>query len=159
MSRTAKLGFSLIEVLFAVTFLIMVGLATTALNTAVLKVIVNNEITTTASVLNDESLAFVALERKVRAKGTTPGNGDFLTFIEKSNCHQTTGCFVSCPVADLSQSCSLEKNAVPVVLGRSRLRYTQAVTIVLVGSGFSIKTTTRWGNGARDQATAHQFID
>lgn len=151
MNKKTQPAFSLIEVLFAVAFLVMVGLAMTALNAAALKVIVNNEITTTASVLNDEALAYLALERKVRS------NEEFMAFVGGANC-TTTGCFVSCP-ATLMSGCTLGETAAPVTVGRSRLSFRRELLISASGTGVTARVTTRWGTGIRNQSTAYQFLD
>lgn len=144
-------AFSLIEVLFAVAFLIMVGLAMTALNTAALKVIVNNEITTTASVLNDEALAYVALARKA-------GVDEFSELMKAAGCDDI-GCFVNCPTS-LGSGCTLEKSPAPVTLGRSKLSFKRELLIRLPSSGgMTVKATVRWGTGIKNQATAYRFLD
>lgn len=144
-------GFSLIEVLFAVAFLVMVGLAMTALNAAALKVIVSNEITTTASVLNDEALAYLALQRKVTS------HDEFMETIKAVGC-DSDGCFVNCPIT-LTSGCTLEKTPAPVSLGRSKLSFRREVHIAEASNGVTARATTRWGTGVRNQATAYQFLD
>jgi Tfp pilus assembly protein PilV len=151
MNKKNSPAFSLIEVLFAVAFLVMVGLAMTALNAAALKVIVSNEITTTASVLNDEALAYVALQRTVTA------HDEFMETMKANGC-DSDGCFVNCPTT-LTSSCTLDKSPAPVSLGRSKLSYRRELRVIEAGHGVTVRATTRWGTGIRNQATAYQFLD
>lgn len=147
-----KKGFSIIEVLFAVAFLIMVGLAMISLNAAALRLINSAELQTVANSLNEESIAVVALTKKSNPSG-------FANLINSLNCG--ANCYIDCPADNLSQPCSLSAESKPVQLGRSKLQFIRTVKIKQVGNngGHSIQATVRWGSGIGKETTASEVIE
>lgn len=147
-----KKGFSIIEVLFAVAFLIMVGMAMISLNTAALRLINSAELQTVASGLNEESIAVVALAKKTDPSG-------FNTLIGSLNCG--TECYVDCPADNLSQSCGLANQSKPVQLGRNKLQFVRSLTIKRVGTtdAYIVQAKVSWGNGANKESIASEVIE
>lgn len=145
MKRTRNPGFSLIEVLFAVLFLVMVAVAMSTLDTAALRLVSASELQVTAYGLNDEALAFVAIQKRTQANFPSPCAVN------------TSSCFVACPV-DLT-ACSLSQTRSSVVVGRSRLQYTRQVTITADESHYLVTAKTSWGSGANKQVTAIQLVE
>lgn len=153
-------AFSIIEVLFAVSFLIMVGMAMISLNAAALKLISSTEIKTVANGLNEESIAVVALLKK-----TDP---NFATTIGPNNlnCTATGGCFVDCSPTKLDQVCTLTKTSSPVQLGSSRLQFVRNVVITVPTGGtksganqYSVTAKVSWGNGEARQSSISQYLE
>lgn len=143
-------GFSIIEVLFAVAFLVMVGLAMISLNAAAVRLINNAELQTAANSLNEEAVAVVAI-----AKKTDPTA--FAVALINYDC--ANGCYVECPTELIATSCSLTNTPAPVQLGRNKLQFVRTVRITDAGSGsHQVQATTSWGAGERRQTTTVQTI-
>lgn len=147
-----KRGFSIIEVLFAVAFLIMVGLAMISLNAAALRLINGAELQTVANGLNEESIAVVALVKKTDPSG-------FEAYLNSLNC--ATECYVDCPADNLSQTCRLSSERKAVQLGRNKLQFTRTVVVKRVGAtdSYNVQATVRWGSGASRETTATEVIE
>src|SRR3989344_2928106 len=93
-----KKGFSLIEVLFAIVFLILVGVAMASLNNAAARLTETTELKQIALGLNEQSLSFVALEKRTKRAA-------FAT--SYPNCVAGQTCYVICPTG-ASPTCTLQ---------------------------------------------------
>ncbi len=147
---TRKPGFSLIEVLFAVTFLTMVGLAMSSLNSAASRLVTTAEVKQAAYALNEQSLAYLTILRK--SKGST-----FLTSV--GPCVIGTVCYVFCPQDNLATNCSLSVTPKALQLGRSRLQFVPEVTVTQSGSSFLLRAKTSWGRGANRSVVSSQLVE
>jgi|GEM_PF-2087841 len=151
-------GFSLLEVLFSVAFLIMVGLGIIALNVSSLRLVVDSETKTVAYALNDETIAHLRL---MIERLDLEGLGGFRD--TTSICTPDTGgCYLSCP-EQLDASCSLQETPAPIQLGRSRLTFIRHVKVSEIqpsGSGkFLVQTATSWGTGISRSIQANYFLE
>lgn len=147
-----KRGFSLIEVLFAVAFLIMVGLAMAALNTAAARLITSTEIRVEAQSLNEQTLAYVALQRK------TLGSQFDTTYV---GCISTDGsktCYVTCPPTQVDGACTLSSTRKTITLGNNKLQYEPSVVIKSTSGKYTLIATTSWGGGINRQIVASELI-
>ena len=156
-----KKGFSLIEVLFAVAFLILVGVAMASLNNAAARLTETTELKQVALGLNEQSLAFVALMK--RTLGDDPDTG-FAATSPYKQCIGGASCYVICPPTDTSQDCVLKptNSKEAVKIGTSKLQFTPAVVIrVADGSTnrYLVNATTSWGKGAQKQMTTARIIE
>lgn len=114
------------------------------LDTAALRLVTASELQVTAYGLNDEALAFVAIQKKTQLNFPSP-------------CVTGSSCYVVCPV-DLT-ACSLSTSRSSVQVGQSRLQYTREVTINPDGNHYVVTAKTSWGSGANKQVTAIQLIE
>ena len=148
--RTKRVGFSLIEVLFAVTFLILVGVAMASLNNAASRLTSATELKDTALALNEQSLSFVALARRT--------NSSFATTY--ASCVNGQTCYVSCPV-DTSQNCVLQTTKSAVTIGKDKLQFTSSVVIRPTGGNgrYLVNATVSWGTGIARQLTLARVIE
>lgn len=144
-----KRGFSLIEVIFAIAFLIMVGVAMATLNNAAARLTETTELKQIALGLNEQSLSFVALEK--RTKGA-----NFATTYP--NCIAGQTCYVVCP-PDTSQNCALQVNKATVQIGTSKLPFMPSVVIRSTGTSYLVNATTSWGKGVQRQMTTARIIE
>ncbi len=154
MKRTfsQKPGFSLIEVLFAVLFLVMVGLAMSAVNAAAARLITAAELKITAYALSDEAISYIALQKK------TLSAADFTTLITAPGC-LSSGCYVFCPT-DISQSCSLSSTLKTVKLSQNNLQFTRKMTMATVSTNqYLVNLTTSWGSGKNKQVAVGEIIN
>ncbi len=148
-------GFSLIEVLFAITFLILVGTAMTSLNYAAARLTETTELKQMALGLNEQSLSFVALKK--RALG-----GAFATTYQ--GCITPVGavtaviCYVICPT-DINQDCLLKLTREAVKVGTSKLQFVPSAIIRPTGSSYLVNATTSWGSGIQRQLTTARIIE
>jgi hypothetical protein len=154
-----KAGFSLLEVVFATTFLIMVGVAMVSLTVTALKLSDAAEVTTTATTLNEETLSIVALIRR-----TAGSNFQNLIGSAGAGCDSGNGCYLDCPISPLNYNCQLSTTPVPVTLGRSELRFIRQVKITLrtdtpSGDKYLVRATTIWGSGPSRQAVSALLLD
>lgn len=150
-----KKGFSLIEVLFAVAFLILVGVAMASLNNAAARLTETTELKQMALGLNEQSIAFVALEKR------TKGTGFAITY--SNSCISLDGsktCYVVCPVGT-NPTCTLALQNTPATLqiGTSKLQFTPKVVIRPTGTSYLVNATTSWGKGAQKQMTTARIIE
>jgi len=145
-----KKAFSLLEVLFSITFLVIVGTAVLSLNVATLKLITNSEIKTTAQALNDEVTSFLAV--KYRAD-ITSSKTNFAALIKGLNwdCTDSNGCYLNCSSDDLSQDCSVGEAKAGSQLGRSRLVYYRQLFLSPQPSGYTTRIEISWGNSFGNQ--------
>ena len=145
-----KKGFSLIEVLFAITFLILVGVAMATLNNAASKLTAATELKETALSLNEQSLSFIALEKRTKSTFTTLYSG----------CVAGQTCYVNCPV-DTSQNCSLQTTKVAVTVGKNKLQFVPSVVIRPSGASgrYLVNATVSWGTGIQRQLTLARVIE
>lgn len=141
-------GFSLIEVLFAVTFLVMVGLAMSALNSAAARLVTAAETKLSAYALNEQSLAYLTILRKSQGEN-----------FSIAPCTLGQPCYISCPPDTLETECSLQTEPKPVQLGRSLLQYIPEVRITQSGSSFLLLAKTSWGRGANRNVISSQLIE
>lgn len=144
-------GFSLLEVLFSISFLVLVGFAVIALNVATLRLVTDSEVKTTAYALNDEALDWLRLKYKTL---TTPA---FTALVTPVNC-LGTGCFVRCSVQTLSEDCSLQSTAQPAQLGKSRLQFVRRLKLTAAGSGYLVRSTVQWGSGFNRQVQTSHYL-
>jgi len=151
-----KKGFSLIEVLFAIVFLILVGVAMAALNNAAARLTETTELKQMALGLNEQSLSFVALEK--RTKGNAPITGFAAAY---PNCVAGQTCYVACP-PDTSEDCVLQATKATLQVGTSKLQFEPKVVIrVADGSTnrYLVNATTSWGKGVQRQMTTARIIE
>ncbi len=148
-----KSAFSLIEVLFAIAFLIMVGVAMASLNNAAARLTETTELKQMALGLNEQSIAFVALEK--RTKGAA-----FATAYP--NCVAGQTCHVICPTGT-SPTCTLQLQFQPtkktLQIGTSKLQFEPKVTVRPTGTSYLVNATTSWGKGAQKQMTTARIIE
>lgn len=150
-------AFSLIEVLFAIVFLILVGVAMAALNNAAARLTETTELKQIALGLNEQSLAFIALTKRTMG-------ANFATTQPYQGCLGGVSCYVICPPTDTSQPCVLKPtNAKEAVkIGTSKLQFTPAV-IIRVAEGstnrYLVNATTSWGKGSQKQLTTARIIE
>jgi len=152
-----KKGFSLIEVLFAIVFLILVGVAMASLNNAAARLTETTELKQIALGLNEQSLAFVALMKRTMG-------ANFATAQPYQGCIGGASCYVICPPTDTSQDCVLKPtNAKEAVkIGTSKLQFTPAVMIRLADGStnrYLVNATTSWGKGPQKQLTTARIIE
>lgn len=146
-----KKGFSLIEVIFAISFLIMVGIALSALNAASVRFVNIVELKTTGNALNEQALGFMALEAT---------KSDFKNkYIDGGKNCDGSSCYLICPEV-LNQRCDVENTKNSIRLGESRVPFTTMISIkeLTAQGGVTVTATTDWGNGWRNQVVASQFI-
>jgi len=143
-----RAGFSLIEVLFAVTFLIMVGVAMSSLNSAAARLVTAAETKLSAYALNEQTLAYVTILRK--SQGTN---------FSVAPCSLGQVCYVACLPGNLAANCSLQTEPKAVQLGRSRLQYVPEVRITQSGNSFLLLAKTSWGRGANRSVVSSQLVE
>jgi Tfp pilus assembly protein PilV len=141
-------GFSLIEVLFAVTFLMMVGVAMSSLNSAAARLVTAGETKLSAYALNEQTLAYLTILRKSQAAN-----------FSVAPCTVGQTCYVSCPASPLATNCSLSTEPKAVQLGRSRLQYVPEVRITQSGTSFLLLAKTSWGKGANRSVISSQLVE
>lgn len=156
-SRTP--GFSLIEVLFAITFLILVGVAMVSLNNAAARLTATTELKQIALGLNEQSLAFVALKK--RTLGNDPLTGFAKTY---ATCVAGQTCYVVCPPnSGNSSTCPLQIQTTKATLnvGTAKAPFTPTVVIRPTGAGgrYLVNATTSWGKGVQKQLTTARIIE
>lgn len=150
----SQIGFSLIEVLFAVTFLVLVGLAMMALNAASSRLVTTAELKVSAQALADEAINFISLQKKTLP---TSGGSSFATTYN-SCIDGGRICYLSCP-ATISQGCTLSQTRSTIQIGQSKLSYERQVTMKTVPTNqYLVKVTTSWGNGLGRQLTLSQLL-
>lgn len=150
-----KRAFSLIEVLFAIAFLIMVGVAMISLNSAATRLTEASEVKQVALALNEQAIAFLALEKKTLANfSDTYG----VSCIGVNGAEKT--CFVNCP-EDITQNCTLSADRSSIQLGANKLQFAQSVSLVETGSSgqLLVKSTSTWGTGSRNRLTTARVIE
>ncbi len=142
-----KTAFSLVEVLFAVAFLTMVGVAMMALNATAIRITEVAELKIMATGLVTEAVQSAALERKASAVWDLP-----------ASC-KTTGCYVLC-AADTAK-CTFTANRQTTRLGSGKVQFeTKLTSRVADVSGHIIVTgTTNWGSGLNRQVTASKYLE
>lgn len=154
-----KSGFSLIEVLFAITLLILVGVAMATLNNSASRLTAATEVKDTALALNEQSLSYVALVKRT--------NGNFATTEPYKSCisgSTSVTCYVICPVAT-NGNCALQTTKASVKIGTNKLQFTPSVVILpscinQVCSGrYLINATVSWGAGVAKQLTLARIIE
>lgn len=149
--KTARPAFSLIEVLFAVTFLIMVGLAMTALNSAAARLVSTGEVKVAGYALNNQSLAYITILRKAK--------GDRFEDFYSATCALGSTCYLACPQDNLNQACSLSPTPKAVQLGRSRLQYIPEIKVTKTGSSYLVFARTSWGKGVNRSVVSSQLLE
>ena len=151
-------AFSLIEVLFAITFLILVGVAMATLNNTASRLTEATELKDTALALNEQSLSFIALARRT--------NANFATTAPYQNCISLSAqtppvpCYVICPVIT-TQSCTLQSTKAAVTIGTNKLQFTPSVLIRPTGANgrYLVNATVSWGAGVSKQLTLARIIE
>jgi len=146
--RHSLVGFSLVEVLFAVSFLVMVGLAMSALNSAAARLITTTELKVAAYAMNDQSLAYVAILRKA--------NGAAFSV---APCSLGTPCYVVCPADNLAANCSFSVTPKAVQLGRNRVQFVPEVKVTQTGSSYLVLAKTSWGRGQNRSVISSQLLE
>lgn len=150
-----KKSFSLIEVIFAIAFLIMVGVAMATLNNAAARITETTELKQIALGLNEQSLSFVAIEKRTKgagfviAYGPSPGIGCI---------GEGKTCYVVCPV-DTSEDCVLQATKATLQVGTSKLPFEPSVIIRSTGTSYLVNATTSWGKGVQRQMTTARIIE
>ena len=153
MMNTKQRGFSLIEVLFAVSFLVMVGVAMATLNAAASRLITGTEIRVEAQALNEQALAFVALQRRTMGSEFATNYSGCITGTKGPKT-----CYVYCPPTQVDVSCTLTPTRKATTLGINKLQYVPSVLIKTTGTKYTVIATTSWGSGINRQITASQLI-
>lgn len=151
-----KKSFSLIEVIFAIAFLIMVGVAMATLNNAAARLTETTELKQIALGLNEQSLSFVALEKRTKGTNFATTYGPPLAGIDCIGEGKT--CYVVCPV-DTSLSCVLQKTKATLQVGTSKLQFESSVVIRSTGNSYLVNATTSWGKGVQRQMTTARIIE
>lgn len=146
MKLRARAGFSLLEVLFSISFLVLVGFAVIALNVASLRLVTDAELKTVAYGLNDETIAYLTLLKKQGAISDHVGKTTYL----------------NCP-SSVSQQCN-EPSSTPVAVqvGRSRLQFIRKIILESSGgdSGSILaRTSVEWGSGVNRKIETVQFVE
>jgi Tfp pilus assembly protein PilX len=146
-----KKGFSLIEVLFAIVFLILVGVAMAALNNAAARLTETTELKQMALGLNEQSIAFVALEKRTKGAAFAAAY---------PNCVAGQTCYVVCPTG-VSPNCTLQLQNTKATLqiGTSKLQFEPRVVIRPTGTSYLVNATTAWGSGGQKQLTTARIIE
>ncbi|MDP3992894.1 MAG: hypothetical protein Q8Q05_01630 [bacterium] len=148
-----KKSFSLIEVIFAIAFLIMVGVAMATLNNAAARITETTELKQIALGLNEQSLSFVALMKRTMG-------ANFATTQPYQGCIGGASCYVICP-PDTSLVCVLKptdaKEAVQI--GTSKLQFVPSVVIRSTDTSYLVNATTSWGKGVQKQMTTARIIE
>ncbi|MEK7171212.1 MAG: hypothetical protein AAB774_02820 [Patescibacteria group bacterium] len=160
-------GFSLIEVLFAVTFLIMVGVAMATLNNAASRLTTTTELKQTALALNEQSLSFVAIEKRTNTNFATKyqnaSEGGLISCLPPlvGSDSPTPTCYVSCPSIDTGDPCVLQPEKVAVTIGQNKLQFVPSVIIRPSGSAgrYLVNATVSWGSGIARQLTLARIIE
>lgn len=152
-----KKGFSLIEVLFAVAFLILVGVAMASLNNAAARLTETTELKQMALGINEQSLAFVSLAKRTMGSAfatTSP-------YKECISADGSTTCYVICPTGTTNPTCALVLQATKATLqiGTSKLQFEPKVVIRPTGTSYLVNATTSWGKGAQKQMTTARIIE
>ncbi|MCR4277961.1 MAG: hypothetical protein NUV80_07070 [Candidatus Berkelbacteria bacterium] len=159
-----KQGFSLIEVIFAIAFLVLVGVAMATLNNAAARLTETTELKQIALGLNEQSLAFVALEKRTKganfatAYGPSPG-------IDCIGTDKT--CYVVCPPNETNPTCGLiiQKTKSSLQVGTSKLQFVPSIVIreAYGTSGtnkrYLVNATTSWGKGVQRQMTTARILE
>lgn len=145
-----KQGFSLIEVLFAITFLILVGVAMASLNTVAARLTAATELKQVALSLNEQAISFVALEKRTKTNFAA----------SYPDCAAGQTCFVVCPT-DTSQPCVLQAQKASIKVGTALLQFTSQVVIRPTGAfgRYLVNATAIWGNGISRQATLARIVE
>jgi hypothetical protein len=141
-------GFSLIEVLFAVTFLVMVGLAMSSLNSAAARLVTTAETKLSAYALNEQTLSYLTILRKSQGSA-----------FSVAPCSFGQACYISCPLDTLATNCALQTTPKALQLGRSRLQYVPEVRITKSGNSYLLLAKTSWGHGANRSVVSSQLIE
>ena len=149
-------SFSLIEVLLAITILILVGVAMASLNNAAARLTEVTELKQMALGLNEQSLAFVALKK--RTMGADPITGFAATY---PNCVASQTCYVVCPTGSSGPSCPLQLQVAKATLqvGTSKLQFVPLVIIRQTGTSYLVNATVSWGKGVQRQLTTARIIE
>ena len=148
-------AFSLVEVLFAVTFLLMVGLGMSALNSAAARLITSAETKLSAYALNEQALSHLSILRKSQD-----------TF-SIAPCIVGETCYIFCDPETLTLGCTLQTTPRAVQLGRSRLQYVTEFKARLLTTGnttldlqsYLLLAKTSWGSGVNRSVTSGQVVD
>jgi hypothetical protein len=141
-------AFSLIEVLFAVTFLVMVGVAMSALNSAASRLVTTSEVKVAAYALNEQTLSYVTILRK--------SQGDNFSV---DPCALGETCYIVCPQEDLATNCAFAAEPKAVQLGRSRLQFVPELKVSEAGASYLVIATTSWGRGANRSVVSSQLVE
>ena len=164
--RNPTPAFSLIEVLFAITFLILVGVAMTSMTNAAARLTEAAELKQMALGLNEQSLSFVALEKRTKGDGfKTTYSAACITPSDPPG-QATKTCYVVCPTG-ISPNCTLQLQKTPASLqiGTSKLQFEPKVVIrEAFGTAdpnkrYLVNATTSWGKGPQKQLTIARIIE
>lgn len=140
--RYIRSGFSILEAIFAVAFLIIVGVGMQILANTVLRLTDASEVKTALKGLNLESLAYMT-SRVKQADNSGKRDALFAEFggvsnnehLAPPNCGKMPDlawCFsfyVNCPITPLDAACVMSKNRAPVTLPNSRHVVTRRVKV------------------------------
>ena len=144
-------AFTLLEVIFAISFLIMLAMAIISLDLIGLKMMNNTEIKTVAYALQDETSSFVQYcVNKSDAVGCEQ---------VEALAPQATGTistvYINCPVLKVdpnTNKCSLSNEPVSVTVGDSRLKYIRKVILKKKDdTNILVEISTSWGNGDKNK--------
>lgn len=144
-------AFSLIEVLFAITFLVLVGVAMISLNSAAARLTAASEIKQVALGLNEQAISFIALEKRTKS--------DFATIYDDCIGGGKV-CYVDCP-EDIKTDCTITPTRSSIQLGANKLQFSQSITIIPTGSTgqLLINVTSSWGSGPRSQLSTARVVE
>lgn len=142
-------GFSLIEAVFAIAFLVLIGVAMSVLSSSALDITSRTEVKATAVSLNEEALSIIALKRR--------SNPNFSQEIVENNC-SSSGCYLNCPTNALNAVCEFSRLDSPITVGASKAPFHRRIQIEQ-SSGYLVTSTTSWGTGTNKQIKASLKLD
>lgn len=155
-------GFTLLEVIFAVSFLVLLGMAIISLDLVGLKMMNESELKTVAYGLHDEARGFVKLCLKEPTINGCEGVNGKKT--ELKNAQDIITFNVNCPFVDATpENCTLSENETSIVsVGTSKLKYARTAKIsradTVSSTPYTVIIKTEWGNGDRNNITTTELI-
>lgn len=173
---TMKQGFSLLEVLFVVGFLVVIGVAITSLNRAALNLIVSAETRTVAHGVAEDGTAYLV----AKAKATTYASFISGLGLPAGTCtadaqgyySSASPCivYISCPTAEnatvhLTDPCVISATEKNVLVGISKLKFVTKVSISSSEAAVSppqaniqLLTTTSWSKRVNERVVVGKAI-
>jgi hypothetical protein len=144
-----KPSFSLIEVIFSASLLIMVGVAMASLNNAAARLVANSEIKLTAQGVNDQALAFLAIKY-------------YQSNPKEDPCKNLATCFVVCDVNKFTNEndfCQVSVNREGIRLESFKQPLITQINIQQSDSQLLAVATTSWGNGIQRQIKGARILE
>ncbi len=178
-----KSGFSILEAIFAIAFLIVVGVGMQVLSNAALRLTDTAEVKTSVNAANAEYLAFIAGEIKLATDATKKDelrskikDASFQTEGDMDKCadpiasadvcvYQT---YFSCPTTPLDAVCAFSKNPEPIQIG-NKLAVVRLAEISWpnppppndISENLRVKVSAvgRWGGGGtKKESVSQRFV-